>query len=106
MKLGKVLWKAVDGREFVIDTNALGITTVEALYAHIAELRKQHGYEQPDLSKNNMISHAYVNDSELEKELMKHKGTVDARELPEDLRNDMEKNSLEALSKPDPKKLD
>ena len=106
MKLGKVLWKAIDGREFIIDTNALGISTVEALYVHIAELRKTHGYEEPDLLKNNMISHAHINNPELEEEFMKHKGTVDVKELPDDLQADMKKLSAKALSKPDPKKLD
>jgi hypothetical protein len=106
MGLGKVLWKAIDGREFIIDTNKLKINSIEELNNHIAELRKEHGYEQPDLNKNNMVSHAFAMTPEVEQKLKKHKGVIDIKDLPEDLKKDLEKELIEAFNKPDPKKLD
>lgn len=50
MKLPRlVLWKAKDGREFTIDMEKEKIGSMEDLHKYIDELRKEHGYETPEL---------------------------------------------------------
>ena len=107
MSLGKVLWKAIDGKEFVIDTKKLGIETVEQLQSHITVLRKQHGYEQPDFGgKNDIMTHAITFNSKVQKKFEKYSGTIESENLPENLRDSVVERAIEALKKPDPKKLD
>ena len=66
MSFGKVLWKSIDGREFIIDTNKLKIETVEQLQEHISDLRKQYGYEEPKFGAgNDIITHAQVFDQSI-----------------------------------------
>lgn len=43
----KVLWKAVDGKEFVIDTEELKLGTMQELHDHIDMLRQEYGYDKP-----------------------------------------------------------
>ena len=101
-----VLWKSIDGREFYIDTNKLKIETVEELQGHISSLRKKHGYEEPKFGNgNDIMTHAQVFDPSLVKKFEKYGGTVKSEDLPENLKNEIEKLTLEALAKPDPKKV-
>lgn len=105
MALGRVLWKAIDGREFIIDTRKLGIDTVEQLQEHIAKLREENGYEQPDLLKNHTVSHFQPMNASAERIIRKHKAVIDTADLPDDLRKEMEETYQEALNRPDPKTL-
>lgn len=106
MSFGKVLWKSIDGREFIIDTNKLKIETVEQLQEHISDLRKQYGYEEPKFGAgNDIITHAQVFDQSLIKKFEKYGGTMKTEELPEDLKKEVEKRTIEALCKPDPKNM-
>ena len=89
----RVLWKAVDGREFVIDTDKEGLKTQEDLMNHIAKLRREHGYEDPTFVQ--AITQPGV----------EFENAIDSRDLPEDLRKQVEEAALEALEKPDPKKM-
>lgn len=89
----KILWKAVDGREFVIDTIKEGLNTQEEIMEHIAKLRKKHGYDDPTLM------HAVT------KPGLNWENTIDANELPDDLRKQIEESAREALERPDPKKM-
>ena len=106
MSFGTVLWKAIDGREFYIDTNKLKIDTVEQLQKHISDLRKQHGYEEPKFGNgNNIITHAQVFNSTLIKKFEKYGGTIKTEDLSDGLKENIEKAITEVLQKPDPKKV-
>lgn len=105
MSFGIVLQKAIDGREFYIDTNKLKIETVEKLQKYISDLRKQHGYEEPKFGNgNDIITHAQVFDPSLIKKFEKYEGTIKSEDLSKELKNEIEKRTIESLEKPDPKR--
>lgn len=88
----RVMWKAVDGREFLIDTEELKLNTQEELLQHIAELRKKHGYEEPTFMHLSGPQ-AHKLDS------------IDTSELPDDLREKVSSVIKEGLERPDPKTM-
>ena len=105
MSFGVVLFKAIDGREFLIDTNKLKIGTVDELQKYISEIRKKHGYEEPKFGNgNDIIAHAQVFDPALVRKFEKYGGALKSDDMPENLKDELEKRTLEALGKPDPKK--
>ena len=87
----RVLWKAENGREFVINTKKEGLTTMEALHEHIDGLRKKHGCKTPDFI--HVASKPGYDDG----------SNVHFDDLPEHLKEGV----AEAISnvKPDPKTL-
>ena len=88
----RIMWKASDGREFIIDTLELGIHNQEQLMNYIAELRKQHGYEEPT------FMHASGPEA--------HKlDSTHTDELPDDLRDQVLDVIKEGLNKTDPKTM-
>lgn len=88
----RILWKALNGQEFIIDTNELGLNSMEEVYEYVAELRKKHNTGEPDV----MMAAGDV---------PKDSSAIDSSELPENVRNEMNRSMKEALAKPDPKKL-
>jgi hypothetical protein len=87
----RVMWKAVDGREFIIDTEVEKLNTQEDLINHIAGLRKKHGYEEPTfMSLSGPRAH------ELD--------SLHTDDLPEHLRQKVVDTIKEGLDRPDPKK--
>jgi hypothetical protein len=88
-----VLWKASDGREFRIEVKKLGLKSMEEVYDHIAELRKKHGYETPT------FVHAVA------KPGIDLGPSTDVSELPDHLREEVEKTIKEGWEQPDPKKM-
>lgn len=88
----RILWKALDGREFIIDTNELGLKSMEEVYDYVAELREKYNTGKPDV----MLAAGDV---------PKDASTVESEQLPEHLRSELDKSFKEALAKPDPKKM-
>lgn len=89
----RILWKAVDGREFIIEPNKLGLKSMNEVYAHIADLRKKHGYNEPTFMHAAAAPNIDVGDA------------IDVDELPGELREEVKKVIVEGMNKPDPKKL-
>lgn len=92
-----VLWKAADGKEFIIDTDKEGIDTMEGLYEHIAMLREKHGYMKPHAMSVVPLQKGTLDRYDF--------GGVDTSELPDYLRKAVEDKVKEDISKPDPRKL-
>ena len=91
----RIMWKAVDGREFIIDTEVEKLNTQEELVKHIAGLRKKYGYEEPTfMSLSGPRAHE-----------LDGAGTLDINELPEHLRQKVNEVIKEGLERPDPKKV-
>jgi len=88
----RILWKAYDGREFIIEPHKLKLNSMEEVYVHINELRKKHGYEDPTFMH-------VVAPPELDVGK-----TTDTSELPDKLRAEVENVIKEGLGRPDPKK--
>ena len=85
-----VLWKAIDGREFIIDTLALGIKNQEQLLAHVDKLRQEIGCEKPD------FVHVAGDIGAFE--------GVNTDDLPENERKLVVEAIANSIQKPDPKK--
>jgi len=45
----RILYKAINGQEFMIDTNELGLNSMEEVLDYITKLRKEHNLESPAL---------------------------------------------------------
>lgn len=88
----RVMWKASDGREFIIDTEKLNLHTQEQLLEHIAGLRKEHGYEEP----------TFMHLSGPQAHKLK---SIDTSELPDDIRDKVNDVIKEGLNRPDPKTM-
>lgn len=94
----KVLWKAADGKEFVIDTEELQLGTMQELYDHIDMLRQKYGYDKPT------FSHVEAGPGHTLAELGVEAVNVSA--LPEELRCDVLDTIKEHKNREyDPKKL-
>jgi len=94
----RVLWRAHDGREFIIDTKKEGLKTNEDIMKHIAKLRKEHGYGLPTFMSvmgTNPVGKATAED-------VSH---VDVNDLDEEMRDKVKQAFKEYIVKPDPKKL-
>lgn len=85
-----VLWKAIDGREFIIEAD-----TLEEVYEAIAELRKQYNIATPDC----MTAAGDVD------QFPDSHTAIRAEELSEDIQEALKEQFEESLAKPDPKKL-
>ena len=88
----KVMWKASDGREFMIDTVELNINNREELMTHIDKLRKENGYSEPTFMHVSGPE-AHVLDA------------IHTDELPEEVRSKVLDVIKEGLEKPDPKTM-
>lgn len=87
----KILWKALNGREFIIDTELLGLKTMEDVYKVIDGLRKEHNTGEPTFM-------TAVGD-------IPKKDTIDINSLPADLQEKAKEAMKEAWEQPDPKKM-
>ena len=87
----RILWKALDGREVIIDTNELGLKNMEEVYAYIAELRKKYNIGEPNV----MTIVGQVEDPH----------AIKVEQLPDHLQEQVKKSAQEAWEKPDPKKM-
>jgi hypothetical protein len=65
---------------------------MESVYAHIADLRKKHGYEDPTFV--HVVAPPELNVGK----------TTDTSELPDNIRSEVENVIKEGLQRPDPKK--
>ncbi len=86
----RVMWKSLDGREFLIDTHKLGIKNQEQLLAHIDKLRQEIGCAKPD------FVHVMG-------DIAAFKG-INTNDLPENERKMVMEAFTTSLQKPDPKK--
>ena len=88
----RILWKALDGREFIIDCEKLNLKDMEQVYAHIAELRELHNTGEPTFMS---AAGDVPNDG----------STVDINSLSPDIQEKVKETIAEASQKPDPKKM-
>lgn len=94
----KIAWKASDGRMFHIDTDKEGIVNQEQLYAHIAKLRKDNGYDEPTFVS------LYGQTPEGER-FAKSMCNTTLDDVEPEYREEVERLVKEALNRTDPKSL-
>lgn len=87
----RVLWKAADGREFIIDTKEEGLKTIEEIHEHIAKLREKHGAQQPDFMS--VVAQPGYDTG----------AGVDFNDLPDNVKEQVAQAMADV--KPDPKKM-
>ncbi len=87
----RILWKALDGREVIIDTEELGLKNMEEVYAYVAELRKKYNTGEPNV----VTVVGNVEDP----------NAIKVEQLPDHLQHEVHKAFQESITKPDPKKM-
>lgn len=89
----KIVWKAADGREFLVDTS--DCETMEDVQEKVSQLRREHGYEEPTFMS------VQVNDPTVDLGPYMHEDDIKDPELREKIKAAIR----EGMNKPDPKKL-
>lgn len=92
LKNKRIMWKASDGREFMVDTSKCD--TMEDVQAEIARMRQELGYEEPTFMSVTAAPGVDVGDYPHEDDI----------EDPE-LREKVKRTIREGMSRPDPKKM-
>jgi hypothetical protein len=83
----KAIWKAINGQEFLIEAD-----TAEEIYQKIEKLREEHNMGKVDL----MVAYGNIPEDSTDTTI---------EELPKHIQREVIESLAEALSKPDPGKM-
>ena len=94
----RILWKASDGKEFIIDTVKEGLNSQEDVLNHIDKLRKENGYDQPTFM-------SVEGASDEGQAMVTQMNPVHVDELDPELKEKVNEVIAEGINRLDPRKL-